>query len=97
MLSHTQDAWTGPEDCRETNSGFKKVKAFTGLCEVSAMTQDGWNGDPQQPAQRPVQGFCSCRGGLRVENDLLSVRSHELFLTCPTGDFATLKGSNGSR
>ena len=60
--------------------------------------------DPQQAAERPnerpkkdrpqsVEGFSSCRGGLRVENDLLSVRSHELFFSpapqvasaCPTG------------
>ena len=69
MLSHTQIAWARFEDCRETQL---RVRKSQGVCEVSAMTQDGWNGDPQHAAERPnegpkkdraqsVQGFCSCR------------------------------------
>ena len=48
-------AW---EPQRDPKPGSKKP--FTGLCEVlfrpPAMTQDGWNGDPQQAAERPNEG-----------------------------------------
>ena len=83
MLSHTQDAWTGPEDRRDPTRGSKKPRRLQGCA-----SQDGWNGDPQQAAERPNEEPQKKPRAehprflfmpWRVENDLSSVGSQELF------------------
>ena len=79
MLSHTRMHGQGLRTTERPNSGFEKAKAFTGLCEPgrvergpAAGCRETQQGAPKKPrAEHPW----------RVENDLSSVGSQELFFS----------------